>query len=244
MAVSATAVPPAAGVVARVGLGGSGDGRHDRMDDGSARAPACVVLPRASGRLVGDSLSTPTEMLAALRLSPHASVFHDTHMLVDRLRGMDGVAEVAVTRRPPGSLKVIVREVEPVALVANGRGALTVVDGDGRALPFELRSLDLPVVQAADSAVVGVLARVQVFDPALFQAIDAARRIDAQHDVALELGTRRVLLARDAGPEVIQAVMVVARDLAAKQRSYAELDARFAGQVVVRRRALAGATAS
>jgi cell division septal protein FtsQ len=194
--------------------------------------------------LVGIRYLDADQVLAALRLSPNASVFDDTHMLVDRLRGLDGVADVAVTRRPPGSLKVIVREVEPVALVANGRGALTVVDGDGRALPFELRSLDLPVVQAADSAVVGVLARVQVFDPALFQSIDAARRIDAQHDVALELGTRRVLLARDAGPEVIQAVMAVARDLAAKQRPYAELDARFAGQVVVRRRSVTGATPS
>lgn len=194
--------------------------------------------------LVGIRYLDADQVLAALRLSPNASVFDDTHMLVDRLRSLDGVADVAVTRRPPGSLKVIVREVEPVALVANERGALTVVDGDGRALPFELRSLDLPVVQAADSAVVGVLARVQVFDPALFQSIDAARRIDAQHDVALELGTRRVLLARDAGPEVIQAVMAVARDLAAKQRSYAELDARFAGQVVVRRRSVAGATTS
>ena len=194
--------------------------------------------------LVGIRYLDADQVLAALRLSPHASVFDDTRMLVDRLRGLDGVADVAVSRRPPGSLKVIVREVEPVALVANGRGALSVVDGDGRALPFEVRSLDLPVVLAADSAVVGVLARVQVFDPALFQSIDAARRIDAQHDVALQLGTRRVLLARDAGPEVIQAVMAVARDLAAKRRPYAELDARFAGQVVVRRRALAGSTTS
>jgi cell division septal protein FtsQ len=192
--------------------------------------------------LVGIRYLDADQVLAALRLSPHASVFDDTHVLVDRLRGLDGVAEVAVLRHPPGSLKVIVREVEPVALVANERGALTVVDGDGRALPFELKTLDLPVVQSADSAVVGVLARVQVFDPALFQSIDAARRIDAQHDVALELGSRRVLLARGAGPEVIQAVTVVARDLAARKRPYAELDARFAGQVVVRRRALSATT--
>jgi hypothetical protein len=99
-------------------------------------------------------------------------------------------------------------------------------------------------VQAADSGVVSVLARVQVFDPALFQKIDAARRIDAQHDVVLELGTRRVLLARDAGPEVIQAVVLVAQDLAAKARPYAELDARFAGQVVVRRRSMTRTGAS
>lgn len=188
--------------------------------------------------LVGIRYLDADLVLGSLRLSPRASVFDDTHLLADRVRGMDGVAEVAVARRPPGSLKVVVREVEPVALVANARGALRVVDADGRALPFERVTLDLPVVQAADSGVIGVLARVQVFDPVLFQSIDAARRIDAQHDVALELGTRRVLLARDAGPEVIQAVVLVARDLAAKARPYAELDARFAGQVVVRRRAL------
>ena len=63
-------------------------------------------------------------------------------------------------------------------------------------------------------------------------------------DVVLELGTRRVLLARDAGPEVIQAVVLVAQDLAAKARPYAELDARFAGQVVVRRRSMTRTGAS
>ncbi len=187
--------------------------------------------------LVGIRYLDADQVLATLRLSPHASVFDDTDALAKRLRALDGVADVAVARRPPGSLQVIVREVEPVALVATARGTLTVVDADGRVLPFALANLDLPVVQTADSGVVGVLARVQAFDPALFQSIDAARRIDAQHDVALELGTRRVLLARDAGPEVIQAVVLVARDLAAKARPYAELDARFAGQIVVRRRA-------
>jgi hypothetical protein len=57
--------------------------------------------------------------------------------------------------------------------------------------------------------------------------------------VLLEIGHRRVLVARDAGPEVIRAVVLVAQDLAARGRAYVELDARFAGQVVVRRRATA-----
>ena len=191
--------------------------------------------------LVGIRHLDADRVLAALRMSPRASVFDDTEILADRLRGLDGVADAAVIRRPPASLKVIVREVEPVALVANQRGALGVVDGGGRALPFELGTLDLPVVQAADSNVVGMLARVQAFDPQLFQAIDAARRTDAQRgDVLLELGTHRVLLGPNAGPEVIQAVMLVARDLAAKSRPYVELDGRYAGQVIVRRRGKGG----
>ena len=193
--------------------------------------------------LVGIRHLDADRVLAAMRMSPRASVFDDTEILADRLRGLDGVADATVIRRPPASLKVIVREVEPVALVANQRGALGVVDADGRALPFELGTLDLPVVQAADSGVVGVLARVQAFDPQLYQAIDAARRTDTQvgrGDVQLELGTHRVLLSPNAGPEVIQAVMLVARDLAAKARPYAELDGRYAGQVIVRRRPRGG----
>ena len=188
------------------------------------------------------------QVLAALRLPERASVFDDTKVLAERLRGLDGVADASVNRRPPGSLQVIVREIEPVALVMSGRGTLQPVDADGRELPFDLAGLDLPIVRAGgaggagdagagDSGVVGLLARVQAVDPALFQTIDAARRMEAQRgDVLLELGAHRVLLNRDAGPEVIEAVVLVARDLAAKARPYAELDARFAGQVVVRRR--------
>ncbi len=192
--------------------------------------------------IIGIRYLDADQVLGALRLPEQASVFDDTQVLAERLRGLDGVADASVSRRPPASLKVIVREIEPVALLMSGRGALAPVDADARALPFDITSLDLPIVRSggggADSAVVGLLARVQAVDPALFQTIDAARRTETPHgDVLLELGgAHRVLLSRDAGPEVIEAVVMVARDLAAKARPYAELDARFAGQVVVRRR--------
>jgi hypothetical protein len=58
-----------------------------------------------------------------------------------------------------------------------------------------------------------------------------------RRDVVLEMGARRLLLRGDAGPEVIQGVALVAQHLAARGRTYAELDARFLGQVVVRRKA-------
>jgi cell division septal protein FtsQ len=141
-----------------------------------------------------------------------------------------------VVRRLPAALKVIVREVEPVALVPGARG-LTAVDGEGRALPFEpaRSALDLPVVAEADSQVIGLLARIRAVDPALFQDITGVRAA-ARREAVLELGKRRVLLGRDAGPDVIESIALVAQDLAARGRPYAELDARFAGQVVVRRR--------
>jgi cell division septal protein FtsQ len=193
--------------------------------------------------VVGVRNLDPGAVLAALRLAPRASVFDDTRLLADRVRGLGGVADARVTRRLPAVLQVIVREVEPVALVP-GAGGLVAVDAGGRPLPFDparaAGGLDLPIAQVADSGVVQVLARIQAFDPALFQDIDAARRYGGKRgDVLLELGSHRVLVARDAGPEVVQAVVLVARDLAAKARHYAELDARYAGQVVVRRKASA-----
>jgi cell division septal protein FtsQ len=149
-----------------------------------------------------------------------------------------------VARRLPGALRVVVREVEPVAFVPGPRG-LAVVDALGRALPFDpsRSELDLPIAATADSGVLAVLALIQSVDATLYQDITAARRMsgEGRGDVMLEWGPRRVLLRRDAGPEVIQAVVLVAQDLAAKARPYGELDARYAGQVVVRRRATGAA---
>jgi POTRA domain-containing FtsQ-type protein len=191
--------------------------------------------------LVGVRNLAPDAVIAALRLEPRASVFTDTRLLADRVRGLAGVADARVVRRLPAALTVEVREVEPAALApppSPQRGGLVVVDAAGRPLPFDpaRTGLDLPIAASRDSGVVGVLALIQSVDPALFQAITGARAVQ-QEGVVLELGAHRVLVGRDAGPEVIRAVVLVAQDLNAKGRPYVELDARFAGQVVVRRRA-------
>jgi len=194
--------------------------------------------------LVGVRNLAPDAVIAALRLGPRASVFGDTRLLADRVRGLAGVAEARVVRRLPTVLSVELREVEPAALVAAPRGSgrgLVAVDAAGHPLPFDpARSgLDLPIVASGDSGVVAVLALIQSVDPALFQTITGARGF-ARGGVLLEIGPRRVLVGRDAGPEVIRAVVLVAQDLAARGRAYGELDARFAGQVVVRRKATGG----
>jgi hypothetical protein len=130
----------------------------------------------------------------------------------------------------------VVRETEPVAFVPGARG-LVAVDGRGTVLPFDpsRATLDLPLAAEADTGVAAVLALVRAVDPAMFGEIDYARRT-ARGDVSLEWGSRHVLLRRDAGPEDIRAVVLVAQDLVGRARRYAELDGRYAGQVVVRRR--------
>jgi cell division protein FtsQ len=222
-----------------------------------AGAAVWTAIPRVLRRLaffqvrqielVGIRHLAPEAVIGALRLDASASVFDDLDALTARLGTLRGVVDARVERRLPAALRVIVREVQPVALVPGARG-MTLVDEDAQVLPFEpaRSAVDLPVAAGADTVVIGLLARVRAVDPALFQRVNAALAWGGgRRDVALELAAgadgrgavRRVLLGGDAGPEVIQAVARVAADLAARDRAYAELDARYAGQVVVRRRA-------
>ncbi len=193
--------------------------------------------------LVGVRYISPGAVIGALALAPRVSVFDGTDELTARLRALPGIADARVVRRFPGALKVIVREVEPVALVPGAAGGpLTVVDSGGHALPYDPSrvGLDLPVAASLDSGLVAVLALVQSVDPALFETISSARPLRGGSDVVLQMGAKRVLLGRDAGPDVIRALGRVTEDLAARERPYAELDARYAGQVVVRKSAGAG----
>lgn len=188
--------------------------------------------------LVGVRYMAPGAVIGALALSPTASVFDPTDALTARVRALPGIADARVVRRFPGALKVIVREVEPVALVpGRAGGPLTVVDSGGRALPYDPSriGLDLPVAASLDSGLVAVLALVQSVDPTLFETISSARSSRGGSDVVLQMGSKRLLLGRDAGPDVIRAVERVTQDLAARERPYVELDARYAGQVVVRK---------
>src|SRR5437870_11792851 len=89
--------------------------------------------------LVGVRNLTPDAVIAALRLGPRASVFGDTRLLADRVRGLAGVAEARGVRRVPAVLSVGRREVEPAARVAAPRGAgrgLVGGDAGGRLVAF------------------------------------------------------------------------------------------------------------
>src|SRR5574341_1229401 len=155
--------------------------------------------------IVGLRYLAPESVLAVLRLdpAPRANVFQDLDGLADRVRRMPGVEDATVRRRLPGVLEVRVTEVVPVAFVPTGRG-LTVVDGEGRPLPFDpsraSAPLDLPVAGSTDPDLLGLLGRVAAVDPALFAQVTIARRAGSRgtRDCVLELGSRRVWLRPDA----------------------------------------------
>jgi len=184
--------------------------------------------------IAGLQYLDPAKVIAALKLSPKASVFDDPAPLRRRVDAMPGVNAVQIGRRLPGTLEVELVEAPPVALASRGDG-LALLDARGRVLPFDpLRSApDLPVAANGDALVTGVLARVRDSDPDLFARIGAAWR--AGPDVVLEVGGRRLWFGAQVSAEDIRAVMAVEQALARSGQAYQELDGRFAGQVIVRR---------
>jgi len=181
----------------------------------------------------GARYLAPATITRVLALGRDASVFDDLSEKERRLRALPGVRAAAVGRRLPGTLIVTVTEIEPVALIPR-RGALTPVDDRGRVLPYDPAQVapDLPIATSADSGLTRVLAAVQTIDPALFSQIASAARV--RDDVVLDLDGRRLWFTANATEEDVRAVTAVAQDLARRERSYRELDGRFAGQVIVR----------
>ena len=173
------------------------------------------------------------EVLRGLGLARGASVFDDTAPLERRARAIPGVAEAEVARRLPGTIRVTVREVAPVALVP-GRDGMATMDAEGKLLPFDpaVSAPDLPLAPRADTLVGRLLGQVRSADPALFAQVGSAVRDGGW--VVLTAGRRRLLFRPDASVETIRAVTAVAQDLARLGRNWTELDGRWAGQVIVR----------
>jgi cell division protein FtsQ len=175
----------------------------------------------------------PATMMAALKLSPKASVFDDPAPLVRRAKSVPGIKAVAIQRRLPGTLEVTVEEAVPVAL-APASGGLALLDARGKRLPFDpvTSAPDLPLAVGGDGIVAAVLARVRDYAPDLFARVSEGWRVGP--DVVLEVDGRRLWFGAQVSAEDIRAVTAVEQTLARQGRQFQELDGRYAGQVIVR----------
>ena len=185
--------------------------------------------------LVGVRQLAPGTVVGALGLRRAASVWDRLGPVAARVRALPGVAEVDVTRRLPGTVRVTVREVEPVAL-ASGPSGIVAVGPDARPLPYDpaAAAVDVPVVRGAEPSVVAALVAVRGADPTFYSEVVSARGGPAG-SVELDLeGGGQVRLALPVDAVVVQSVAAVERDLASRAQAWRELDGRFAGWVVVR----------
>ena len=186
--------------------------------------------------LRGVTYRSPEQVIEGLGLRRDQNLFDDTRVLERRLQGLTGVVSAHVERRLPGTLRVTVVEKAPVALAPGGT-AMTVLDCDGRPLPYDpaATGVDLPIVERQDSLLTSVLCAVRAADTSLFQSVDGVRYGKSAGAVTLELGVQRVIVRSAPSTDEIRAVGAARRHLATTGRPYTELDARYAGWVVVRR---------
>ena len=183
--------------------------------------------------IAGLQYLAPAKLMDALELHAQSSVFDELSGATRRLESLPGIEAVELRHRLPGTLEITLREAMPVALAPRSSG-LALLDSAGTVLPFEPAVIapDLPIAASADRVVARVLSRVLLNDPVLFARVRFARRV--QEDVVLDLDGRRLWFGPAVTAEDIRAVTAVAQDLARQGRQYQELDARFAGQVIVR----------
>jgi hypothetical protein len=138
--------------------------------------------------VLGTYLLPAASAVQASGIADTSSVFDDSGVWRDALRGHPLVADARISRRLPGTIVLHIKEPEPLALVRTP--ALRPVDGTGRVLPVPpgTAELDLPVVAGdaapdadgfvKDEAVLGVLdvlLRVRTAQPSLWPWISEAQ---------------------------------------------------------------------
>lgn len=185
--------------------------------------------------LVGVRYLAPETVLEALKLEPDRNLFDDNGPPERRAGAIPGVVRANVRRRLPATLRVELVERVPVAFVPGDSG-LVPLDEEARVLPYDPAEsgLDLPIVPLIEPAVVRALGVVRLADSALYQEVVAARR-GGRNTIILELEQQQVLLQEIPDVGDIRSVEAVRRHLVANGRPFDQLDARFAGWVIVRR---------
>ncbi len=202
--------------------------------------------------VVGSRWLAPDSMLQLAAIGRQRSVWEDYTIEERRLVEHPLIEEVRIKRAGLHGLRIVIREVEPIALV--GVPDLRAVRGDGTLLPIDPAgaALDLPVLAAAgqlsddstrlaDGPALGALtvfARVRELDPGLAAIVSDFELLGTEG-----LGARLVMsqpveqLALPVGvnEQLVRRVRATLADLRKRGVDGGEIEARFADQIVVRR---------
>lgn len=196
--------------------------------------------------VVGTRFLDPYAVVRAAGLDVESSVLDDADEWLAGVRTLTLVEEIRVARVLPGRIRLEVREVEPMALVA--AGSLRPVDAAGRLLDLEPAgvSLDLPiltgvavedgVVSAGPSAwAVATVAEVMKRAPVVASRLSQAELRDRDLRLTFREGrTTAVLPAAATGAQVTQLRLALADLLARGElEKVRTIDVRFRDQVVV-----------
>lgn len=202
--------------------------------------------------VVGARWVAPDSLLRLAAIGRGRSVWDDFTEIERRLIRHPLIDEVHIRRSGLRRLRVVVREVEPMALV--GAPELRVVRGDGTLLPIDPvgKSLDLPLLTAQaelaeDSTrlrdgpalrALAIFARIHALDPGL-AAVISDFELAADHGLLANLmmsqPARRLALPSLIDETLVRRVRATLADLRGRGIAATLVEARYANQIVVRR---------
>ena len=202
-----------------------------------------LVAPRLGRRLaffrvrqlevIGTRYLDEAAVVRGLGLRPDASTLDRLDAVRKAAMAEPGVVSATVERQLPATLRVIVREATPVALVAL-TDRLRLVDSAGHLLPFDpVRSPASLPIAGSDSVTPGLLGRLMRTDPLLYAMIVSAH-LD-RGDVVLDIDGRRIRLRPEADDAVLRAVATVLSYLNSHAVAWREIDARYRWRVFVQK---------
>lgn len=199
----------------------------------------------------GARYTTANDVVARLRLDTTWSVWSPLAPLARRLERDPLVARAHIERRLPATLRVVLTERVPAAMVPVV-GGIVVLDEAGRWLPIDpsrVGGIDVPVLAARDSTALRLLGMLRDDAPDVFARVSAVRRA-APDEVRFTItaptvgGTAGVGASGQtgfilrAGPDLTAArlddLRPVESDLARRRVRFAEIDLRFRDQVIAR----------
>jgi cell division septal protein FtsQ len=210
------------------------------------------VLPAVPGfevrrvEIVGTRLLDAREVLQTSGIRPGQSVWDDPAAWEAALAEHDAITAARVSRRLPGTLRVQVEEKQPVAYLAEE--ALTPVTATAERLPVDPSAApaDLPIVRLPEGAdslarrVLGEIERLGRMDSELMAEVSEVRPRGVDGGVLLLRHARADILIPVAAPaERLVELRVVLSEIDGRggqgdAAQVAEIDLRFADQVVVR----------
>ncbi|MGH7668561.1 MAG: cell division protein FtsQ/DivIB [Gemmatimonadaceae bacterium] len=183
--------------------------------------------------VVGARYTPPRDILRALHVDTTVSVWTGTGPLEKRVEQLPEVRGAAIRRKLPGTLVVTVTERVPVALVPTSLG-LQPYDEAGLPLPIDpsRARVDAPIVARRDTTVLRLLGTLRQQAPELYQRVSEVRRVGDELDLTLPRFLVRAMT--DVTVRRLEDVEPVARDLASRRLTVAELDLRYRDQVIAR----------
>ena len=200
--------------------------------------------------VVGTRWIAPDSVLQRAAIARDASVWDDFSAVETRLTEHPLVNEAQVFRAGFTTVRVVVDEVEPLALV--GVPELRPVRGDGTVLPLEpwKVSVDLPVLTAAARlenhtslkagrarTALEIFNAVHELDPgltALVSDFDLAASGGLEMNLAASQPAARLTLPAEVDERLVMRIRATLADLRHRGIDASALEARYANQIVVR----------